>query len=402
MRDFLLCLSISLSLAIGGTPFAFSQVVTTAATQMGTPQFPGSGGVKIGPDGHVYIGNYGDGLQNSNGTQVWRYKVAADSLEVFATGLSGASGNDFDSQGNFYQSNIAAGTVSKITPSGSVSTFATGLSAPVGILVDSNDELYVCNCGNNTISRVDTSGNVSLFSSGAIFGCPNGITMDHNGNFYVSNFNNGVVIRITPTGVPFLFSTIPGSNNGHLTYAAVDSSIYLASHGSSRIYRISLTGQFSVVAGSGARGNDDGPTASATFSRPNGIAVSATGDTIYVNSSIPTTNTGFPLNPSVLRIITGLNVATGLASDFRESMALRIISEIGSQRKIAELEFEDPNGGRLRLIDVQGRLLFEETIPHPGAKEKVEFRLPDGLAIGLYILSLETSQGGISRRYIVD
>ena len=40
-----------------------------------TPEFPGSGGIKIGPDGEVYIANYGDALTFANGSQIWKYSI---------------------------------------------------------------------------------------------------------------------------------------------------------------------------------------------------------------------------------------------------------------------------------------------------------------------------------------
>ena len=140
-----------------------------------TEEFPGSGGVKLDKQGNVYIGNFGDGLQNSNGTQVWRLNKEGE-LKVFATGFTGASGNAFDSQGNFYQSNIGGGFVSKVTPTGTVSTFANNLiSCPVGIAIDKADNLYVCNCCGqfgNTITKVTPAGATSQFASSNLLSCP--------------------------------------------------------------------------------------------------------------------------------------------------------------------------------------------------------------------------------------
>ena len=396
MRYIYLLLTLAFSFTL-----AFTQPVSTAPNQFANDEFPGSGGVKIGPDGHIYIGNYGDALPNSNGTQVWRYHLALDSLELFATGLSGASGNDFDSHGNLFQANIAGNRISKITPAGSVSTFATGLSAPVGVVVDDKDELYVCNCGNNTIAHIDTAGNVSTFASGTLFACPNGITQDHHGNLFVSNFNNGTVIKIDTAGTPILFATAPGSNNGHLTYSAADSMLYLASHGASRIYRINSFGSLAVVAGSGIRGNANGPTASATFSRPNGIAVSVTGDTMYINSSIPTSNTGFPLNPSLLRIITGLKTPVGIQAPFEAFAAVRIAPSPVLDRGWVEIDLLQAQSGWLRIVDLEGRLVHEELIDASVSGQLVRRELPANLGAGLHLLSFETGQGRIMRRFVV-
>ncbi len=274
-----------------------------------------SGGLKIGPDNSLYAANFGISLDMANGTQVWRVGMDG-SVELFATGLSGASGNDFDSQGNLFQSNISAGTVSKITPTGQVSTFATiGISCNVGIVIDENDNLFICNCcstNGNTIRRVTPGGQSSQYSSSGLYFCPNGITADGNGNLYVSNFSNGNIIKIAPGGAASLLAVTPGAggmaaSNGHIVYSPYEDVLYVASHGSSKIYRLTLNGVLTTFAGSGVRGNDDGPASQATFSRPNGLALSSTGDTLFVNSSIPTTNAGGrPLNPSKIRMLTGL------------------------------------------------------------------------------------------------
>lgn len=273
-----------------------------------TDEIPASGGVKLDLAGNLYIANFGQGLGNADGNQIWKLDTAGN-LTVFATGFQGASGNDFDSQGNLYQSNIAGDFISKITPDGQVSTFANmGFVSPVGIAIDSEDNLYVCNCGDNSIIKVTPDGTSSVFSSGTVFSCPNGIDLDHEENLYVSNFSNGDIIKITPDGTPSVFANIPGNNNGHLTYHPLDSIFYVNSHGSHQIYRMTLAQNVTAVVGSGVRGNLDGEGTVAQFSRPNGIALTPSGDTLYLNSSIPLTNgPEFPLNPSVVRMITGLN-----------------------------------------------------------------------------------------------
>lgn len=196
----------------------FAQITVNTVTD----PFPASGGVKVGPDHNVYIGNYGDALPNANGSQIWVYEPSTGILSEFANGLQGASGNAFDSQGNFFQSNIAGSYISKVTQEGFVSTFTSvGISSPVGIAIDEEDNLYVCNCGNNTIRKVTPKAVSTQFSSGSLFACPNGITLDGSGNLYVSNFNNGNVIKINAGGYPSLFATIPGGNNGHLTYSSM-------------------------------------------------------------------------------------------------------------------------------------------------------------------------------------
>ncbi|MCB0264900.1 MAG: T9SS type A sorting domain-containing protein, partial [Calditrichaeota bacterium] len=105
--------------------------------------------------------------------------------------------------------------------------------------------------------------------------------MDDAGNLYTCNFSDGKVIKITPAGAVSELATIPGNNNGHLTFA--NGRLYVVARCANQIYEVTLAGEVSLLAGSGIRGNADGPALEATFSLPNGITASSTGDTLYVN-----------------------------------------------------------------------------------------------------------------------
>lgn len=383
--------------------FLFSHVYAQVNVSTVTNVFNGSGGVRLGPDGWVYIADFGASLGNQNGFQIWQYDPGSGTLQEFATGFSGASGNDFDSQGNLFQSNIAISTISKVSPTGNVSFFVSqGISGPVGIVIDDQDNLFICNCGNNTIQKVTPTGTSSLFSTNPGYSCPNGITRDHNGNLYMSNFNDGKVFRIDAAGNGMLFATIPGGNNGHLTFSSADSMLYLASHGSSRIYQLSLTGGISVVAGSGIRGNQDGPALTASFSRPNGIAVSVTGDTLYINSSVPITNQGAPLNPSLLRMITGVQPAS---------------VSIDSPEFIQEVSiFPNPVAGQLHIqfavtehthiqysiYTLEGKTILEDELSAIPGNNPLTIDLEPEWKSGLYLLHLRHPQQSISQMIRIE
>lgn len=377
-------------------PAGFTQVNVFTVTG----SFNGSGGVKLGPDDHIYIADYGAALPNANGTQVWRFNPATLMIEEFANGLSGASGNDFDSQGNLFQSNIAVSLISKIDTQGNVTVFtSTGISNPVGIVIDDQDNLFVCNCGNNTIRKVTPAGVSTQFTAAALLSCPNGITRDFRGYLYVSNFNNGNVIRIDSSGIPSLLATVPGNNNGHITFSMADSLLYLASHGSSRIYRISLAGEVSVLAGSGLRGNQDGAAESASFSRPNGIAASSTGDTLYVNSSIPTTNVGLPLNPSVLRIITGVNSpAVGIEGQSPDIFnQLTVFPNPVREQLTIEASVSSPADIDIFLFSLEGKTVLEKQASLLPGNQQIKFQIERGIESGLYLLSFQHPLQSISR-----
>ena len=384
--------------------FSQNPVVSTL-----TDEFPGSGGVKLGPDGYLYVANFGDDLSNANGTQVWRIDPATGTRTVFATGLQGASGNDFDSQGNLFQSNIAGGRVSKITPAGVVSTFENvGIVGPVGIAVDDDDNLIVCNCGNNTLRKVTADGVSSLFSSNSIYNCPNGITRDHAGNFYVANFGNGTIVKVAPDGMPSFFVNIPGNNNGHLTYYAPDSMLYVNSHGSSSIYRVTLEGDVTKIAGTGVRGNDDGPALSATFSRPNGIALSVTGDTLWVNSSIPTVddpaNNIRPLNPSVVRMITGLkNMTSHTGEHLNQNIPTVSLSpNPASGYMVVKIDIPVVNALELKIFNAAGNLMQSKNYGQKPTGLFVDEINLEGFSAGIYFLTMMGEGFSVNRQFVVE
>ena len=287
---------------------SFCQVTTI------TGEISGSGGLSLDSLGNLYISDFGDFLSITDGHLNNVYKMTPDgNVTVYATGFGSASGSAFNSQGILYQADIANSEISKIE-NGVVTLFAnTNLVGPVGIVFDDNDDLFACNCNGNTIAKITPGGTTSIFSSSNLLNCPNGITMDNSNNLYISNFSDGNVIKIDTLNNASIFATIPGNNNGHIRYCPVDSNFYVCSHGSSSIYKVDLNGNVELFAGIGIRGNDDGPIDVSTFSRPNAIAISVTGDTMYVNSSVPLVNTfGNPLNPSLIRRI--VNSKTGVAS----------------------------------------------------------------------------------------
>ena len=245
-----------------------AQTVTTL-----TGQFNASGGVTVDTSGAIYVADFGAALGIQTGTNVYRVTLNGD-VTVFASGLSGASGNAFDSQGNLFQSNISGGRISKITPDGTVSTFTTtNIQSPVGVTVDENDNVYTTNCKTlGEIIKTTPAGVSTIFAINNLMSCPNGLTIDNDGNLYTSNFNNGNVIKITPAGVVSFLATIPGGNNGHIIFG--NGRLYVVARRGNQIYELSLAGSVKLLAGTGSVGNSDGGALQSTWFIPNGIGIS--------------------------------------------------------------------------------------------------------------------------------
>ncbi len=302
-----LCLlAVSVVVNVVFTDRLSAQGVTTLV-----PSINGSGDVSIGPDGNIYVADFGVTLSNANGSTVSR--VTPDGqVTVFATGLSGPSGNEFDSSGNLIQANIAGNRIDRIDPSGNVTTIASsGLVSPVGIAIADDGTIFAANCGGNSIVRID-NGSVVQIASGTPLSCPNGLTIDPGGVLYAANFNNGNVVRITQDGQMSVLASTPTSSfrpsggNGHITYG--NERLYVVGNASAQIFELLLDGTLTLIAGDGTRGHDDGPLLESSFSSPNGIALSADGRFLYINEAASTQGVvlsppTFQLNPSLVRVI---------------------------------------------------------------------------------------------------
>jgi sugar lactone lactonase YvrE len=263
----------------------------------------GTGGLELGPDGHLYTADFGATLSRGPaGTKVFRVSMSGV-VSVFATGLLGASGNTFADDGSFLQSNIAGNTIARISPDGNVRAFATaGLSNPVGIIKGSDGAYYVANCGANDVRRVTPEGVATLFSADPLLNCPNGIALGPNGQLYVSNFYNGDVVRLDHSGRGARLASLPGANNGHLVFG--NGVFYVVARKANQIYEVAVDGTIRLLAGSGARGGLDGPAGSATFSLPNDLALSSDGRTLYVNEVSVNAPGDQVLAPTRIRAVT--------------------------------------------------------------------------------------------------
>jgi sugar lactone lactonase YvrE len=292
-------LAATLSLARSDLAAQGGRTVNTLAG----PIEAGSGGVEVDAQGNIYTADFGATLSRGPaGTRIWR--ITPDGEEsVYAEGFTGASGNTIGPDGWFYQSNVAARSVSRVSPEGVVERFsASGGGSPVGLVFDGHGNLLVANCGSNQITRISPDRVIDTMVASPLLRCPNGITRASDGNFYVANFGNGDVIKITPEGVASRFATFPGNNNGHLVFG--NGVLYVVARGHHRLYTLTLDGNSTLLAGSGQRGLADGPALTATLSLPNDVALSPDGKILYWNDVGVTDPTdGQTLTPTYVRYL---------------------------------------------------------------------------------------------------
>lgn len=219
----------------------------------------GVGGIAIDIVSDLYVADFA--------RTVWRINRRGH-VETFTNAMYGSSGNAIDAQGNLYQSEFYANTISKIYRNGKIEQIAEGLQGPVAIGI-SDDTLFVCNYRNNAILKVSKDGKVFDFCKSDLLVGPNGLTIGPRGNIYVVNFKDPNVIKIDRKGNASIFAKLPTSTGGHIVFH--NQNFYVTAFKDHKILKVDMAGNAVVFAGSGIQGNKNGSAAQAQFSNPNGI-----------------------------------------------------------------------------------------------------------------------------------
>ncbi|MEL6612589.1 MAG: T9SS type A sorting domain-containing protein [Bacteroidota bacterium] len=344
------------------------------------------------------------------GTNVYSIEPAGG-LSVFATGLTGPIHLTRAPDGNYYVTeftplNTQNGTVSLVTPTGEVTEFAVVPAGPSDIVADAEGNLYVSQFGivsndpstngnGDSITKITTDGTVSVFSAGGLLAAPVGLDFDDEGNLYAANIFDGLIVKMTPDGTQSLFASLPVTapfTIGHLVWS--NGRLYATHLGANQIHVFERDGTGRVLAGSGENGRQDGPAAEATFSSPNGIAASVTGDTLYVSEYIGAVNR--------IRMIT-LNGAVSTEPDAQD-MGLELQHYPNPIADAAQITYalDAPAEATLTVYDALGRTVarLAEGM-HATGRHAVRWDRAAQPA-GLYVLRLQVGTDAVIRRMIVQ
>lgn len=281
----------------------------------------GSSPANIG--GAVPVNLYGQ-VSTFAGTSTAGFANGAGTVASF----SGPDAVAVDVAGNVYVAERSNNLIRKITPAGVVTTLAgsglagsangTGTAAsfnnPSGLAIDASGNIYVADQGNHLIRKITSAGVVTTFAGNGVaastngpvatasFNAPIGIAINAAGDIFVAEQANNFIKKISagvvttyagqtdPTG-----NGVQGSANGPAASAtffkptglALDASgnLYVTDLGNYLVRKIDPTGVVSTLAGNGTAGSVDGPGASASFYGPYGISVDASGN-VFVSTTL--------------------------------------------------------------------------------------------------------------------
>ena len=306
-----------------------------------------------------------------------------------------------DAGGNLYIADVGNNVIRKMDTAGLVSTFAgiggvkgstngfdslATFNKPFGVATDAAGNVYVADAGNNLIRMGSTADMVSTFAGTGIagssdvadsvtFNSPLGVAVDGSGNVYVADYENNLIRKITQAGI---VSTLAGSgakgaDDGLDTAAtfnlpeavAVDAAgnVYVADNGNDLIRKITPAGQVSTFAGSGQTGKSDGPGTSASFNSPFGIAVDAAGN-VYVADSGNNLIRKITPDGTVTTIAgsgsRGANDGTGKAASFNTPAGIAV-------DKSGNIYVADENNNLIRKITSAGSVATISKTHHSGS-----------------------------------
>jgi RHS repeat-associated protein len=304
-------------------------------------RFNNLAGVAVGPDDSIFVADAGNNrirvvrreLDQSGVLQWVVSTVAGNGTSGFADGPANAAqfkspqGIAVDSGGVVFVADSSNNRIRRIAVDGTVTTIAgdglAGLqdgpgsqarfNAPRGLAIDYLGNIYVADTGNAAVRMINPSGQVSTLagdgtigsndSPGARFDCPSGVAVNGSTVYvYLTDKGNHRIRRLDSTGtVITIAGSARGFADGSASAARFAEPSGIAFDGSGKILITDAVNSLirqvdpvlaangsslavSTLAGSGERGQTDGPGSQATFLSPRGIAVTASSAVVVADS----------------------------------------------------------------------------------------------------------------------
>ena len=237
---------------------------------------------------------------------------AGDAGDIDALGNNARFNNpaniESDQSGNLYVTDFDNNTLRKIDPLRNVTTLVrqNDFQRPFGVTFGQDNQVYVETDGNDLGQRDGTTGTIWRVNptTGAAavvvrnLGRPRGLCVTQDGRIVLSNLTRSVVELMNPSNGAITFLAgregVTGFANGNGNLAsfsrpygpaiAPNGDILIADQDNNCIRRITLAGEVSTFAGTGAVGNLNGPRLNATFDHPQDVVVDGVGN-VYVSDN---------------------------------------------------------------------------------------------------------------------
>ena len=289
-----------------------------------------------GPDGSIYIADYGNRVVRRIGKDGSIATVAGGGTAPLADGafaksvsLGYASNLAVDTQGDLYVATNVVGILEvwmvRSTDSSLMRVASLGASSgggppasflPVGgLAVAADGTLFVADRAENRVWKRAPNHQLSLYAgtgqagfsgdrgaaTGAQLDWPIGLALDQEGNLYIADSGNNRIRRVDSRGV---ITTVAGSGNyygdtgdggpallARLSFpfgvaVSRDGIVLIADTGNNRLRQVTPSGRILALAGTGVAGfkGDGRPASEAAFSGPTALSIDASGDLLVADT----------------------------------------------------------------------------------------------------------------------
>lgn len=326
-------------------------------------------GMVIGPDGQLYVANFGGG-------NVLRFDLRTGAfIDVFASGLSQPVGLIFRS-GFLYVSDYSESLVKRFdgTTGALVDTFVApgsgGLTGAHGITFGPDGNFYVSSASSSEVLRYDgvSGAFIDVFASGAGLSSPTYLVFGPGGHLYVSSNLGDSVLRFNGISGAFLDAFVPSTPDPHQIVFQCDGKMYVVGGTDVRRYD-STSGMFLDVFAASTLLNRatymilterDGDTFDGTAMNPLEWLVSAPlgASTVTQNDALFLTSDGTPgtfcNTPGIFGPGAGIASRKKLSGDFDVQVDFRDFSGPNVDHIQAFFQIYQDQGNQLHIKRIRG------------------------------------------------
>jgi sugar lactone lactonase YvrE len=165
-------------------------------------------GIAIDGPGSIYIACHAGG-QEGRGSIVRISPTGR--VATLAQGLTGPGALAVDAGGRLFVGLFESDEIAAVDRDGRITTFARNVAAPAGLVFD-HDDLLVVSSTEGTLSRITPDGTVRVVARGLQF--PTDVVLTSQGRAVVANYAGRALTEIDITGEPRPFASLPPGTIG--------------------------------------------------------------------------------------------------------------------------------------------------------------------------------------------